>query len=72
MKDLHDLELILTSHTPVIVIESLEEVRVSQMLAQLGLRLDYPMYQWAVTEGLKRLEADFGAQKFTAEPVEVL
>lgn len=72
MKDLHDLELILTSHTPVIVIESLEEVRVSQMLAQLGLRLDHPMYQWAVTEGLKRLEADFGAQKFTAEPVEVL
>ncbi len=72
MKDLHDLELILTSHTPVIVIESLEEVRVSQMLAQLGLRLDYPMHQWAVTEGLKRLEADFGAQKFTSEPVEVL
>ncbi|TVO78359.1 AAA family ATPase [Sedimenticola selenatireducens] len=72
MKDLHDLELILTSHTPIIVIESLEEVRVAQMLAQLGLRLDYPMYQWAVTEGLKRLEADFGAQKFTSEPAEVL
>ncbi|WP_428609584.1 AAA family ATPase [Sedimenticola sp.] len=72
MKELHDLELILTSHTPVIVIESLEEVRVTQMLAQLGLRLDHPMYQWAVTEGLKRLEADFGAQKFTSEPLEVL
>lgn len=72
MKNLHDLELILTSHTPIIVIKSLEEVRVAQMLAQLGLRLDYPMYQWAVTEGLKRLEADFGAQKFTAEPVQVL
>lgn len=72
MKELHDLELILTSHTPVIVIESLEEIRVTQMLAQLGLRLDRPMYQWAVTEGLKRLEADLGVQKFTSEPREVL
>lgn len=72
MKELHDLELILTSHTPVIVIESLEEIRVTRMLAQLGLRLNHPMYQWTVTEGLKRLEVDFGAQKFTAEPREVL
>jgi len=72
MKESHDLELILTSHTPVIVIESLEEIRVTQMLAQLGLRLERPMYQWTVTEGLKRLEADFGAQKFTSEPAEVL
>ncbi|WP_275096419.1 AAA family ATPase [Sedimenticola hydrogenitrophicus] len=72
MKELHDLELILTSHTPIIVIESLEEVRVSQMLARLGLRLNHPMFQWTVTEGLRRLEADFGAQQFTAEPREVL
>ncbi len=27
MKELHDLELVLTSHTPVLVIESLEEVK---------------------------------------------
>jgi SpoVK/Ycf46/Vps4 family AAA+-type ATPase len=72
MKELHDLELILTSHTPIIVIESLEEVRVSQMLARLGLRLNHPMFQWTVTEGLRRLEADFGAQQFTSEPREVL
>ncbi|WP_320416357.1 hypothetical protein [Candidatus Vondammii sp. HM_W22] len=30
------------------------------------------MFQWTVTEGLKRLEADFGAQKSTAEPQNVL
>lgn len=72
MKELHDLELILTSHTPIIVIESLEEVRVTQMLTRLGLRLNHPMFQWTVTEGLRRLEADFGAQQFTSEPPEVL
>ncbi|MCW8908045.1 MAG: AAA family ATPase [Sedimenticola sp.] len=72
MKELHDLELILTSHTPVIVIESLEEVRVTQLLTRLGLRLQHPMHQWTVTEGLKRLEADFGAQGLTSEPAAVL
>ncbi len=72
MKELHDLELILTSHTPVIVIESLEEIRVTQLLTRLGLRLNYPMFQWSVTEGLRRLEADFEAQKFTMEPQQAL
>ena len=72
MKELHDLELVLTSHTPIMVIESLEEVRVTQLFTRLGFRLDQPMFQWTVTEGLKRLEADFGAQKSTAEPQDVL
>jgi hypothetical protein len=72
MKELHDLELVLKSHTPIIVIESLEEVRLVQLLARLGLRLSHPVFQWTVTEGLKRLEADFEPQRLTAEPQEVL
>ena len=72
MKELHDLELVLTSRTPIVVIESLEEVRIVQLFTRLGLRLGQPMFQWTVTEGLKRLEADFGSQKLTAEPEEVL
>ncbi|MES9956368.1 MAG: AAA family ATPase [Sedimenticola sp.] len=72
MKELHDLELVLTSHTPIVAIESLEEPRILELFTRLSMRLEQPMFQWAVTEGLKRLEADFGAQKFTAEPVEAL
>ncbi len=72
MKELHDLELVLNAATPIIMIDTLEEVRAIQLMTRLGLRIGHPMFQWAVTEGLKRLEADFGAQKFTAEPVEVL
>lgn len=72
MKEQRDLELVLTSHTPIVAIESLEEPRVLQLFTRLGIRLNQPMFQWSVTEGLKRLEADFGAQKFTAEPEEVL
>ncbi|MES9911283.1 MAG: AAA family ATPase [Candidatus Sedimenticola sp. 4PFRAG1] len=72
MKELHDLELVLNSHTPIVAIETIEEPRVLQLFTRLAMRLGQPMFQWSVTEGLKRLEADFGAQKFTAEPEEAL
>ncbi len=72
MEELHDLELLLSSRTPIIIIESLEELRLVELFARIGLRLDYPMFQWTVTEGLKRLEADFPAQKLTAGPDDVL
>ncbi|MEJ1382208.1 MAG: AAA family ATPase [Candidatus Sedimenticola sp. (ex Thyasira tokunagai)] len=72
MEELHDLELLLSSRTPIIIIESLEELRLLELFARIGLRLDYPMFQWTVTEGLKRLEADFPAQKLTAGPDDVL
>ncbi|MEW7980809.1 MAG: hypothetical protein AB2813_13710 [Candidatus Sedimenticola endophacoides] len=72
MRELHDLELILRSDTPIITIESLEEARVLHLLTQLALRLGEPMFHWSVTEGLSRLEADFGPQKLTREPPEVL
>ncbi|MCP3665364.1 MAG: AAA family ATPase [Gammaproteobacteria bacterium] len=72
MQELHDLELLLTAHTPILIIESLEEVRATQLLTRLGLRLGQPMYQWTITEGLRRLESDFGAQKFNTEPDDLL
>ncbi|MEW7977632.1 MAG: hypothetical protein AB2814_09415 [Candidatus Sedimenticola endophacoides] len=72
MRELHDLELILRSDTPIITIESLEETRVLHLLTQLALRLGEPMFRWSVTEGLSRLEDDFGPQKLTREPPEVL
>ena len=72
MRDLHDLELVLLSRNPILVIESLEEPRVVQLFARLGLRLGHPMFQWSVTEGLKRLEMDFEAQRHNSEPTDVL
>lgn len=72
MKDLHDLQLVLASNTPIIVIESLEETRLLQLFGRLGLKLDHPLFKWSVTEGLTRLDIDFGPQRLTAEPEEVL
>jgi SpoVK/Ycf46/Vps4 family AAA+-type ATPase len=72
MKELHDFELLLASDTPIIFVESLEETRLIQLLTRLALKQGEPMFQWSVTEGLKRLEADFGSLKSTADPIDVL
>ncbi len=72
MQELHDLELVLTSQTPIVVIESSEEQRLLHLFARLGLRLPHPSYKWTIIDGLQRLEADFGSQKFTADPPDVL
>ena len=52
----HDLELLITSHTPLITISCHEEQRVLAMLKQLQPRLGRPMYTWTVTEGLRRVD----------------
>jgi SpoVK/Ycf46/Vps4 family AAA+-type ATPase len=72
MKELHDLELTLRSHTPILAIESLEEPRILRMLASLAFRLDYPFMQWTVTDGLRRLEFDSDPNRQTADPQDLL
>ncbi|MEJ2528707.1 MAG: AAA family ATPase [Gammaproteobacteria bacterium] len=72
MKELHDLELTLNSRTPIIVIESQEELRIIQLLTQLGMRLPHPLFRWSVTDGLQRLEVDYDPQRTVSEPDDVL
>lgn len=55
MIDQKNLELLLNSHFPIIVVETHEEQRAIQLL-QLVLSLsERGLYSWSVTEGLKRL-----------------
>ncbi len=72
MKELHDLELCINSRTPIIVIESQEELRIIQLLTQLGMRLQHPLFRWSVTDGLQRLEIDYDPQRSVSEPDDVL
>ena len=72
MPEQNDLELLLRSQTPIVVIESLEEPRILQLFTRLGLRLGQAVFQWSVTEGLKRLEVDFGSQQLNSDPGDVL
>ena len=72
MPDLHDLELLLRSATPIVLVESTEEPRVLGLFAQLALRLSQPGYRWSVTEGLKRIEFDAETETRLTEPTQAL
>ncbi len=53
--DLKDLELLLDSKVPLLVIESFEEPRVLEMITRLAVSRGHALYMWSVTEGMCRL-----------------
>lgn len=70
--DLHDLELLLRSDTPIVLIESIEEPRVLEVFAGLAIRISEPAFRWTATDGLRRIEFDAETGRTLAEPAEVL
>lgn len=73
-----DLGALLRSRVPMVVIESRDEPQVLKALqracpAQAQGGSDLPLFQWTVTDGLKRIDRDAGVpQRTIAEPAEVL
>jgi SpoVK/Ycf46/Vps4 family AAA+-type ATPase len=72
MTDLHDLELLLRSDTPILLIETLEEPRLVELVTRLAVRLAEPAFSWTLTDGLRRVDLDLGAQKQLAPPPDLL
>ena len=62
----HDLELILRSRAPIVVIESQDEARILEMLQTISVRRatdSYtPLFRWTITDGLQRLDIDLEPQ----------
>lgn len=59
MPDLHDLELVIRSKVPLIIVESHEENRVSSLVTRLGVSRGLPISGWSITQGLRRIDIDF-------------
>jgi hypothetical protein len=72
MPDLHDLELLLRSDTPLLLIESLEEPRLVELTARLALRVNEPAFCWTLTEGLRRLDLELNPQRQLSAPPDLL
>lgn len=76
MDNRHDLNVILSSRVPIVVVETLDEKRFLDMLVDLGRGAfggqHQPLFRWSVTEGLRRIDVDLGAQLHNAEPTNVL
>ncbi|MEE8542241.1 MAG: ATPase, partial [Gammaproteobacteria bacterium] len=76
MNDRRDLELVLRSGVPIVVVETVAEGRFLEMLRQLVVESpaeNYrPLFRWSVTDGLQRVDLDLEPQRFNIEPADVL
>ena len=72
MRDLPDLELLLGSAIPIIVVETHEEGRVIELFRQTLVRTPRPFFHWTVTDGLRRLDRGFIGPAELREPTDVL
>ena len=71
-----DLELILKSATPMVVIETRDEAGMLDMLKRISLARAadgyVPLFRWTITDGLQRLDISLEPQLHNAKPTEVL
>src|SRR3954463_1917029 len=72
-----ELQTLLASRVPLVIIESREETRVIELVRDAALRAqrgrNWGVFQWTVTEGLLRIDVDMGgAQHTLAQPDQLL
>lgn len=76
MNNQRDLELILRSRVPIVVIETRDETRLLNLLKAITMSQaghNYlPLFRWTVTDGLQRLDIDLEPQLHNSDPHEVL
>ena len=58
MSDLQDLVALIRADTPLIVVETSDEMRVVELFRQSLTRVWRALYRWSITEGLRRLDLD--------------
>jgi len=72
----HDLELVLRSRTPIVVIESQDEQRMLELLQSITIARTSdsyaPLFRWTITDGLQRIDIALEPQAINAQPTDVL
>ena len=58
----HDLEILLHSRVPLILVETSDERRALEVFKRLALRTGRPVMRWSVTSGLQRIDLDLQPQ----------
>ena len=76
MNDRHDLEVLLRSGVPIVVIETVAEGRFLDLLEGLtsAVSPEYhrPLFRWSITDGLQRIDLDLPPQRHNIDPPDVL
>lgn len=52
--NIHEIKTLISSFHPLLVIDYPDEERVTQVLDSVGIQLKLPVFEWTVTEGLRR------------------
>ncbi len=65
---LHDVEVLIRAHHPLLFVESIEEDRVHTLLAYLSDRIGIPLFTWNPNSGLSRLGPGGGRTAHTESP----
>ncbi len=68
----NDLELLIRSRVPIIVVETSDEPRALDVFRRLALKLSLPVMSWSVTTGLQRIDLDMQPQVHAKEPAQAL
>lgn len=76
MTDRHDLQLVLNSGVPIVVIQTTDEARFLELLTDIAVTTPAdayrPLFRWSITDGLQRLDLDLEPQRHNSDPQEVL
>ncbi|MCG6859955.1 MAG: AAA family ATPase [Chromatiaceae bacterium] len=73
MSDLHELETLVASRIPIIVVQSREEPRVVELFRRIAARRGLMLFRWTASEGLRRLDGgEHPPQRIHARPVDAL
>lgn len=68
----HDIALLLRSHSPVLVLETDEERRAIDLLKNIAMDIDMPVFSWSVATGMKRMDLNLDEQTHLKDPSKVL
>lgn len=68
----HELEVLIKSEVPLIVIESTEENQVVDVLHDLKPLHARPLFKWTLTEGIQRIDREMAPQKLFSSPTDAL
>jgi SpoVK/Ycf46/Vps4 family AAA+-type ATPase len=69
---INDLEVLVRSRVPIILVETGDEPRALEVFQRLALRIGQPVMRWSVTTGLQRLDLDLEPQTHAREPAQAL
>jgi MoxR-like ATPase len=58
VNELKDLQALIGSRFPIVIIEAVEEQRVQQAVGRIARALDVPLFSWTVVQGLMREGSD--------------